>query len=86
MGLIYFLLPVRLPSEIENFPRTHQREGFLVIGNFLWVSVPRSFVSLFNSLIFLSYLPSKTMGCFSGCLMSSVSDQKLFCGVFSVFK
>ena len=26
------------------------------------------------------------MGCFSVCLMSFASDQKLFCGVFSVFK
>ena len=35
---------------------------------------------------FLSYLLSKTMGCFSGSLMSSASDQKLFCGVCSAFK
>ena len=26
------------------------------------------------------------MGCFSGCLMSSASDQKSFCGVCSAFK
>ena len=26
------------------------------------------------------------MGCFSGCLMSSASNQKLFCDVCSVFK
>ena len=25
------------------------------------------------------------MGCFSGCLMSSASIQKLFCGIFSAF-
>jgi len=31
-------------------------------------------------------LLSKTMGCFSGCLMSSASIQKLFCGIYSVFK
>ena len=29
---------------------------------------------------------TKTMGCFSGCLMSSASDQKLFCVVCSAFK
>ena len=34
----------------------------------------------------LSYLLSKTMGCLSGCLMSSVSIQKLFCGICSAFK
>ena len=33
-----------------------------------------------------SYLLSKTIGCFSGCLMSSASFQKLFCGIYSVFK
>ena len=26
------------------------------------------------------------MGCFSGCLMPSASDQKLFCEVWSAFK
>ena len=49
------------------------------------VSVPSSFVSLFI-LYILSHLLSKTMGCFSGCLMSSASSQKLFCEVCSAFK
>ena len=49
------------------------------------VSVPISFVSLFIFYIF-SYLLFKTMGCFSGCLMSSASIQKLFCGIYSAFK
>ena len=48
-------------------------------------SVPTSFVSFFVFYIF-SYLLSKAMGCFSGCLMSSASIQKLFCGIYSVFK
>ena len=26
------------------------------------------------------------MGCFSGCLMSSAGIQKLFCGIYSVFR
>ena len=26
------------------------------------------------------------MGCFSGCLMSSASIQKLFCGIYLAFK
>ena len=50
-----------------------------------WSSIPTSFVSLFVFYIF-SYLLSKTMGCFSGCLMSSAGIQKLFCGVYSAFK
>ena len=48
-------------------------------------SLPTSFVSLFIFYIF-SYLFSKTMVCFSGCLMSSASIQKLFCGVSSALK
>ena len=33
-----------------------------------------------------SYPFLKTIGCFSGCLMSSASIQKLFCGIYTVFK
>ena len=47
--------------------------------------IPTSFVSLFVFYIF-SYLLLKTMGCFSGCLMSSAGIQKLFCGIYSAFK
>ena len=43
-------------------------------------------LSLFLSFIFFSYLLSKTMGCFSGCLMSSAGIQKLFCEICSAFK
>ena len=41
---------------------------------------------LFFVFYIFSYLLSKTMGCFSGCLMSSSGIQKLFCGIYSVFK
>ena len=34
----------------------------------------------------LLHLLSKTMGCFSGYLVSSASIQKLFCGIYSAFK
>ena len=50
-----------------------------------WISGPTSFVSLFIFYI-LSYLLSKTVGCLSGCLMTSASIQKLFCGICSAFK
>ena len=43
-------------------------------------------LSLFFVFYIFSYLLSKTMGCFSGCLMSSVSIHKLFCGIYSAFK
>ena len=48
-------------------------------------SLPTSFVSFFVFYIF-SYLFLKTMVCFSGCLMSSASLQKLFCEVCSALK
>ena len=82
-----------LPSEISRFPTDPWRECFLVFGNFSFfkapfsgrISVPISFVSLFI-LYILSYLLLNTMGCISGCLTSSASIQKLFCGIFSAFK
>ena len=43
-------------------------------------------LSLFFVFYIFSYLFSKTMGCFSGCLMSSAGIQKLFCGIYSAFK
>ena len=72
-GFYLFLLPVRLPSEIQKLPQTHQCEGFLVFGNFLYymtpfpgrVFIPNSFVCLFIFYI-LSYLFSKTMAAFLG--------------------
>ena len=30
--------------------------------------------------------PFEDLGCFSGCLMSSASIQKLFCGIYLAFK
>ena len=48
-------------------------------------SLPTSFVSFLVFYIF-SYLFLKTMICFSGCLMSSASLQKLFCEVCSALK
>ena len=49
------------------------------------ISVPASFVSLCIFYIF-SYLLLKTVGCFSRCLMSSAGIQKLFCGIYLMFK
>ena len=44
------------------------------------------FQSSFTVASRLLHLLSKTMGCLSGCLMSSASIQKLFCGIYSAFK
>ena len=93
-GFYLFVFSSRLccPLRFQNSSQTHWWEGFLVFGNFSFttpspgqVSFPNSFVSLFIFYI-LSYLPSKTMGCLFGCLVSSASIQKLFCGICSMFK
>ena len=83
------MLPSEVPrlatdSPVKVFPGVWKPLFFktLFLGQ---VSALTSFVSLFVFDIF-SYLLLKTMGCFSGCLMSSASIQKLFCGIYSVFK
>ena len=81
------------PLRFQNSPQTSLWEGFLLFGNFSsfttpsqgQVSVPNSFLSLFVFYI-LSYIFLKRMGCLSGCLVSSASVQKLFCGNYSAFK
>ena len=91
-GFLFFSQVCR-PLRFQSFPQTHLWEEFLLFGNFSSfttpspgrVSVPNSFVSLFVFYI-LSYLLSKRMGCLSGCLVSSTSVQKLFCGSCSAFK
>ena len=64
------------------FLKFPSRDGLPFLGR---SSLPTSFVSFFVFYIF-SYLFLKTMVCFSGCLMSSASLQKLFCGVCSALK
>ena len=78
----YLLFPSQsgCPPRFKNFPQTRQCKTPFP-GQ---IYVLSSFVSLFIFYV-LSYLLSKTMGCFSGCLMTSASDQKLFCEVCSVF-
>ena len=91
--IIYLFFP---PSYVAlSASKAHYRqpqECFLLLGNFClfktpfleWSSIPTSFVSLF--VFNTTYLLLKTMGCSSGCLMSSASIQKLFCGIYSAFK
>ena len=84
------MLPSGVPrlatdSAVRVFPDVWKLLSFLRLPS--WdgaLSLP--LLSLFLSFIFFSYLLSKTMGCFSGCLMSSASIQKLFCGIYSMFK
>ena len=48
--------------------------------------LPPYLLCLFFCLLYFSYLFLKTMICFSGCLMSSASIQKLFCRIYSALK
>ena len=91
MGFIYFSSQLGCPPKFENLtsPRpASARDSWCLETSSIktpflgLVSVPSSFVSL-SIFYILSYLLSKTMGCFSGLLMSSASDQKLFCEVCS---
>ena len=93
--LFFFFFTPQLCCHLRfhNFLQTRLSEGFLLCGNFSsfttpspgWISIPKSFVSFFIFYI-LSYFLSKRLGCLSGCLMSSASIQKLFCGSCSTFK
>ena len=93
--IIYlFVLPVMLPSVVPRLATDSAVRVFLGVWKLLsFLRLPSQdralslplFVSLFIFYIF-SYLLSETMGCFSGCLMSSAGIQKLFCGICSAFK
>ena len=82
-----------LPSVVPRLTTDSAVRVFPVFGNLSLfktpfpgrTSIPTSFVSFFVFCIF-SYHLSKTMGCFSGFLMSSASIQKLFCGIYSEIK
>ena len=83
-----------LPSEVPRLTTDLPMRVFPGVWKFLSLlrlpsqdgSLSLPLLSLFLSFIFFSYFLLKTMGCFSRCLMSSVSIQKLFCGIYSAFK
>ena len=92
--IIYlFFLPIMLPSLLPRLATDSAVRVFPGVWKLLsfWDSLPGTelhpyLFCLFFCLLYFSYLLSKTMGCFSGCLMSSAGIQKLFCGIYSVFK
>ena len=88
-----FFLPVMLPSVLPRLSTYSAVSVSWCLETSLFLRLPSwegalslPLLSLFLSFIFFSYLLSKTMGCFSGCLMSSAGIEKLFCGIYSVFK
>ena len=84
------MLPSEVPrlatdSPMRVFPGVRKLLSFLRLPS--WDgSLTLPLLSLFLSFIYFSYLLLKTMGRLSGCLMSSASIQKLFCGICSAFK
>ena len=90
--IIYFFLPVMLPSEIPKLPTDPLVRGFPGVWELILRlpsrdgSLSLTVLSLSLSFFFWAYLLSKTMGCLYGCLMFSTSIQKLFCGICSAFK
>ena len=91
VGLIIYLcfLPIILPSQIPRLATDPPERVFHGVWKPLFFflrlpspdrSQPLPLLSLFIFYI-LSYLLLKTMGCFSGRLISSASIQKLFCGI-----
>ena len=88
---IYLYSWLCCPLIFQNSLQTRQWKYFLEFGNFSFktpflgrISIPTSFVTLY--LLHFVYLLLKTIDCLSGCLMSSASIQKLFCGICSAFK
>ena len=90
-GFYLFFLPGRLLSKIRKLPPEPPVRGFPGVWKLPLLRLPSrdgspslALLSLFSFYI-LSCLLSKTMGCFSGHLMSSASNQKFFCEVCSAF-
>ena len=74
-----------------SVPWSQEFSGVLRIWTLLLVLVFSLIFTVVSRLLQLDSTVDKTSpfednGCFSGCLMSSASIQKLFCGIYSVFK
>ena len=90
--IIYlFVLPIMLSSVVPRLATDSPVRVFPGVWKLLsFLRLPSQERSpslpLLSLFYIFSYLLSKTMGCFSGCLMSSAGIQKLFCGIYSAFK
>ena len=92
--IIYlFFFPVMLPSVLPRLATDLAVRMFPGVWKPLFLRLPSwdgapslPPLSLFLSYYIFSYLFLKPMICFAGCLMSSASIQKLFCGIYSALK
>ena len=93
--IIYlFFLPLMLPSVLARLAADSAVRVFPGVWKLLFLRLPSwdrapslPLLSLFFFVFYIfSYLLLTTMVCFSGYLMSSAGIQKVFCGIYSVFK
>ena len=91
MGLIYFFLPVRLPSEIGKLPSDPPVRGFPDDWKLTLLRLPSqdgsrslALLSPFLSFIFCPTSLQRQWVAFLGA-WSAASDQKLFCELCSAF-
>ena len=82
-----------LPSALPRLTTDSAVKVFPGVWKLLFLRLPSRdrvpslpLLSLFSVFYIFSYLFLETMICFSGCLMSSASIQKLFCEVYSALK
>ena len=88
-----FFLPVMLPSVLPRLGTDPAVRMFPGVWKLLSYqdSLPGtelhpSLFCLFFCLLYFFLPPFEVLGCFSGCLMSSAGIQKLFSGIYLVFK
>ena len=82
-----------LPSVVPRLTTDSAVRVFPGVWKLLFLRLPSRdrvpslpLLSLFSVFYIFSYLFLETMICFSGCLMSSASIQKLFCSINTAFK
>ena len=83
------MLPSVLPrlgtdSAVRRFPGVWKLLSFQ--DSLPGMELRPSLFCLFFCLLYFFLPPFEDLGCFSGCLMSSASIEKLFCGIYSAFK
>ena len=84
-GVLFFFLPVTLPSEITKLPTDPPVRGFPTVWKLLLlhtlsprqISIPKSFVSV-TVFYILSYLLLKRMGCLSGAWCTWLAFRSCF--------
>ena len=85
------MLPSVLPRlgtdlAVRRFPGVWKPLFLRLLSRDRTPSLPLLSLFFFFCLLYSFLPPFEDLGCFSGCLMPSVSIQKLFCGIYLAFK